>query len=75
MRTKREVVPMPDPMLQPTMSVWPETGRALGLSKASTYDAVHRGEIPVIRIGRRMLVPTAALRKMLHLDDQPRLTA
>lgn len=58
---------IPDPQTQPTMPVWPDTGRALGLSKASTYDAVSRGEIPSIRIGRRILVPTAALRNMLGL--------
>jgi len=74
MMIKRGVA-LPDATSQPTMNVWPETADALGLSKAATYEAVHRGEIPVIRIGRRMLVPTAALRKMLHLDDQPRPTA
>ena len=50
------------------MRVWPDTGQALGLSRQSTYDAVARGEIPVLRIGRRLLVPTAALRRMLALD-------
>ncbi len=56
---------------RPTLPVWPDTGRILGLSKVSTYEAVHRGDIPVIRIGRRMLVPTAALRRMLQLDPKP----
>lgn len=60
---------IPDPQTQPTMPVWPDTGRALNLSKASTYEAVARGEIPSIRIGRRLLVPTAALRRMLGLDQ------
>jgi len=56
---------------RPTLPVWPDTALILGLSKASTYEAVHRGEIPVIRIGRRLLVPTAALRRMLLLDGTP----
>lgn len=50
------------------MRVWPDTGRPLNLSKASTYEAVAKGEIPSIRIGRRLLVPTAALRRMLGLN-------
>ena len=37
----------------------------LGISRATAYDAVARGEIPCIRIGRRILVPKIALEKML----------
>lgn len=62
---------LPDPEVQPTLPVWPETGRILGLSKASVYAAVACGEVPSIRVGRRLLVPTAALRRMLQLDDHP----
>ena len=53
---------------QPTLRIWPETGRALGLSRSATYDAAARGDIPTLHIGRRLLVPTAALRAMLRLD-------
>jgi excisionase family DNA binding protein len=53
---------------RPTLNLWPETGRILGLSKSAVYDAAHTGEIPTIRVGRRILVPTAALRRMLALD-------
>ena len=41
-------------------------GKRLGLSRPSAYLAVKRGEIPAIRIGRRILVPVAALDKMLE---------
>jgi excisionase family DNA binding protein len=41
---------------------------ALGLSRAATYNGVQTGEIPSIRIGRRIVVPTAAVRRMLLLD-------
>jgi excisionase family DNA binding protein len=54
----------PSPHEQPTMSV-EEAGCWLDLSRPSAYKAAARGEIPTIRIGRRVLVPTAALRKML----------
>ena len=59
---------LPTAEQQPTMTIWPETGKALGLSRSATYDAANRGEIPSIRIGRRLLVPTAQLRSMLGLD-------
>jgi len=67
--TKPYTVGLPDPQIEPTMRVWPDTGQLLGLSKASTYEAVARGDIPSIRIGRRLLVPTAALRRMRGLDQ------
>ncbi len=69
--TSTELVGLPDPNVQPTMSVYPETAGVLHLSKASAYAAAERGEIPAIRIGRRLLVPTAALRRMLQLDPEP----
>jgi excisionase family DNA binding protein len=65
---------LPDPETRPTLTVWPETGRLLGLSKASTYAAVACGEIPSIRIGRRLLVPTAALRRLLAIEDGKSVT-
>ena len=55
---------------QPTMTIWPETGHAIGLSRSASYDAAKSGDIPTIRIGKRILVPTAALRRLLKLDEQ-----
>ena len=63
---ERGAVPLPSE--RATLNLSPETAHILGLSKASVYDAAHRGEIPTIRVGRRLLVPTAALRRMLQLD-------
>ncbi len=51
-----------------TLSV-EEAGDVLGLSRASSYGAVSRGEIPTIRIGRRLLVPTARLRTLLGENE------
>lgn len=42
-----------------------EAGEMLGLGQSLTYAAIHRGEIPSIRIGGRILIPLAALEKML----------
>ena len=43
----------------------PEAARLLGISKDTAYEAAHRGELPVKVIGRRMLVPRAALLRLL----------
>jgi len=45
-----------------------EAARRLGISRALAYEAAHRGELPVCRIGRRMLVPRAALLRLLDQD-------
>jgi excisionase family DNA binding protein len=42
-----------------------EAAQLLGISRASAYEAAHRGELPVQVIGRRMLVPRVALLRLL----------
>jgi excisionase family DNA binding protein len=51
-----------------TVKAWPDAGRRLGLGRNATYDAIARGEIPVIRFGRRIVVPKRALDRMLNGD-------
>jgi len=46
-----------------------EAARRLGISRALAYEAANRGELPVCRIGRRLLVPRAALARLL--EDGP----
>ena len=43
--------------------------KLLGLSRASAYEAVHIGQIPSLRFGKRIVVPRAALNKMLLQID------
>ncbi|MFD1983539.1 helix-turn-helix domain-containing protein [Mesorhizobium newzealandense] len=43
-----------------------EAAKALGIGRNAGYEAAHRGEIPTIKIGKRILVPRAALDKMLR---------
>jgi excisionase family DNA binding protein len=43
-----------------------EVARALGVNRNSAYQAARVGELPVIKIGRRMLVPKAAFKRMLE---------
>ena len=47
-----------------TMTV-EEAAVVLGISRATAYDAVSRGEIPCIRIGSRILIPKVALERLL----------
>ena len=49
-----------------------EARRELGLSRGLIYEAVRRGEIPSIRIGRRILIPRAALQRLLDKANAPR---
>ena len=46
-----------------------ETAGVYGISRASAYEGVRTGEIPSIRVGRRILVPTAAVRRQLGWVD------
>jgi hypothetical protein len=48
-----------------TLNLWPDVGRALGLGRNSTFKAAKAGQIPVLKIGNRLLVPKEALAKLL----------
>ena len=45
-----------------------EAAVLLRISRGSAYQAARTREIPTIRIGRRLLVPIAALERMLTGD-------
>ena len=45
----------------------PEAGaRYFGLNRCASYEAAKRGDIPTIRIGKRLFVPTAAIEALLE---------
>ncbi len=46
-----------------------EAGRLLGVGKETAYRAVRTGEIPSIRVGKKIRVPVAELRRLAHLDN------
>jgi excisionase family DNA binding protein len=50
----------------------PEAAEWLGVGRNTAYEAAARGEIPMIRIGARVLVPVERLRAML--EDEPSTT-
>ena len=43
-----------------------EAARVLGISRGSAYEAVRRGDLPVLKIGKRLLVPRAMLERILN---------
>jgi excisionase family DNA binding protein len=49
----------------------PEVAKLLGISRHSAYEAVRRGDIPTVRIGRRLLVPRQALERLLDAVCAP----
>jgi excisionase family DNA binding protein len=61
---------IPDPRERPTLSV-EEAGRLVGLGRSASYDAARRGEIPTLKFGRRVVVPTAAFCRLLGIDVAP----
>ena len=47
-----------------------EVAHVLGISRNHAFRSVERGEIPSVRIGRRVLVPASFLDQLLTVDDQ-----
>mgnify|MGYP001117034482 CR=1 FL=1 len=43
-----------------------EAAHLLGISRGLAYELARCGKLPVVRLGRRLLVPKAALNKMLQ---------
>ena len=42
-----------------------EAARELGIGRGLAYEAVRTGALPALRVGRRLLVPVAALDRLL----------
>jgi excisionase family DNA binding protein len=51
-----------------TLSV-EEAAAALGISRALAYELVARGELPCLRLGRRIVVPRRALLALVEAAD------
>ena len=51
----------------PTTSV-EKAGQVLGLSRNVAYEAASRGDFASIRMGKRIIVPTAPLRRQLGIE-------
>lgn len=57
-----------DPTTRPTLSV-DEFAVAAGIARSTAFAAVRDGSVPSIRFGKRIRIPTAAVRRMFEIDD------
>ena len=48
-----------------------QAARLLGLGRSGAYEAVRRGDLPAIRVGKRLIIPKTALDRMLAQAGQP----
>jgi excisionase family DNA binding protein len=60
----------PLPANQLTFTV-EESAALLGISPSTAYESVHRGELPALRFGRRLVVTRHTLETMLGLTQAP----
>ena len=67
MPTEIRIDDRPEPA---TMSVH-AAAAVMGISPSAAYRAVHKGELPALRVGRRLLVPIAKLYALLGLKLNP----
>ena len=63
--TKGAGVDVPENWRSRTVLSVPVAGRLLDLSRQGAYNAVARGDLPALRIGRKLVVPVAKLRRIL----------
>lgn len=53
----------------------PEAAAVLGISDGLAYRAARTGQLPALRVGRRYVVPTAALEELLRRGWKPDVRA
>ena len=58
------MIPLP---ATPTLTI-PEAGKLLGIGRDAAYRAAESGELPTLRFGRRIVVPTAKLLALLGAE-------
>jgi excisionase family DNA binding protein len=46
-----------------------QAGRLLGISRAHAYELIARGDLPHLRLGRRVVVPKHAIEMLLAQVD------
>lgn len=58
----------PEPAVERITITVEEAAAMLGISRTSGYEYVRTGQLPAIRIGRRLLVPVRAINELLDTD-------
>ena len=54
-------------MPEPRVATLDEVARILRISRNGAYQAAKRGDFPTVRIGKRILVPLAAIERLLDV--------
>jgi excisionase family DNA binding protein len=52
-------------MAEPLTLTVPQVAELLGISRGLAYEAARRGDLPTVKLGRRILVPRARLLALL----------
>jgi excisionase family DNA binding protein len=60
---------LPDPLQHPTLGV-DAVAAILGIDRKTVYAAINSGELPCLRVGRRILVSTAWLAARIAPDSE-----
>lgn len=47
-----------------------EAAQYLGISKSLAYRLVNEGEIPAIKLGKRLLIPATAIDKLIEIKNE-----
>ncbi len=53
----------------------PEAAQRLGIGRNQGYECARRGEIPTLRLGKRLVVPRAAFEAMLAVKSRQQIAA
>lgn len=64
----RPVLTIDELRIRPSCTV-EQAGAVLGIGRASAYAAAARGEIPTVKVGKRLIVPAQALLRMLDVPQ------
>jgi excisionase family DNA binding protein len=68
-QTVRDSEPMSEAVAPRMTLTVEEAARVLGIGRTLAFEMVRAGQLPVIRLGRRVLVPRPALERLLAGDD------
>jgi len=61
---------LPDPTERPTLTV-DAAADILGVDRKTVYAAINSGELPCLRVGRRILISTAWLAARITPEQKP----
>jgi len=61
--------PSSDPPSTPLLVAVPTAARLLGIGTTLAWDLVRSGDIPSVKLGRRVLVPRASLERLVGARD------